>query len=328
MIMIGETKVAAILTQLGLTVVGEPQTPKEGRIAKNFLVETLEYGLLLVRLYPPSFDKAQVGFEKRAIEFLGERGIKVPCLANLSLDDKFEGWHGFAYTVLDGKCLSLDELTEDIVAQAGTQLATMVSAAREYVPNGTEPDGDLEFIDRILSKFQKSCTAEGDHPVMHELFSQIRSNTLKSALLETPQGIAHADYFFENVLVKGGQVVGVIDFGDSYYGSLLMDVGTGAMEFSVMEDGTWNTAFFRTFIQQFSEWLLSNGIGFALLKEVLLANCVRFAAHTLNLAVDSGEIPDITQNPYVQRFLALKGLSLPQQLEHEFLRACSTKIRS
>jgi aminoglycoside phosphotransferase (APT) family kinase protein len=248
----------------------------------------------------------QVDFEKQALQFMANHDIKCPRPLKLSLNDKFDGWHGFIYPMLEGKCLSFDALTADIVARAGTQLSLMIAAGEQYSPCGNEPDGDLEFIERIFSQFQKNCPKCNNHPVIEQMLRHVRDKSLHEILSRTPKGLAHADYFFENVLVKGNEIVGVIDFGDAYYGHLLMDIATGAMEF------------FRIFIQPLSPWLLRNNIDFALFRQILLANCVRFAAHTLNLAVNKGKVSDIESNPYIQRFKQLNAVVFVHPLEKAF----------
>jgi hypothetical protein len=65
--MITKQTVCRVLIELGLTLAGEPEVPNEGRIAKNFIVPTIEHGLIMIRLYPPDFDHHQVNGDEVAI---------------------------------------------------------------------------------------------------------------------------------------------------------------------------------------------------------------------------------------------------------------------
>lgn len=75
----------------------------------------------------------------------------------------------------------------------------------------------------------------------------MKINTQKSINIinDTPIGIVHGDYFFENILInKEKEVIGLIDFGDAYYGHLLNDIVIGVMEASVIDNGIFNLDLF------------------------------------------------------------------------------------
>lgn len=303
--MVDKTQINDTLRDFGLTVIGEPQLPNEGRIAKNLIVQTRERGRILVRMYPPSFDLRQVEFEVKALKFFASNGVNAPCPFELKVGSAFGGWHTFAYQLIEGRCLTQAELDRSLVSQAGHQLAKMVSVAEKFQPTGSEPHGDLEFIHGVLSRFVQSRPANADNGWLCRMFSHLQSEDLKTRLAASPRGIVHADYFFENVVENEGQVVGVIDFGDAYYGHLIMDVATGAMEFSVRENGDWDAQHLDAFLGELAPWLSAKRLTCDLFYDALLANCARFAAHTLNLSVNGGESPNVDSNPYVRRFAQL-----------------------
>jgi Ser/Thr protein kinase RdoA (MazF antagonist) len=142
---------------------------------------------------------------------------------------------------------------------------------------------------------------------------------------KTPKGLVHGDFFFENVLSSHGMLAGVIDFGDVYYGSLVMDIAIGSMEFAMKEGEVWDFDLHEQFLAANKGWLVAHNISFDLFHDVLLANCARFIAHLCHLRQDEleknncpeGEI-DLADIPYVARFYMFQQADIKTELHHHY----------
>ena len=126
-------------------------------------------------------------------------------------------------------------------------------------------------------------------------------------LNNSPLGIVHGDFFFENTLrTNDDNLVGVIDFGDCFFGSMLHDIAVGAMEFSVREGEQLDIEAFDAFLSPFSSWFAESATDLELFRTTLLANWVRYSTHLIALGLDEGEqlssLVTIEYNPYVDRF--------------------------
>lgn len=329
-----------VLPLLGLSTTQDFACPKEGRIAHNLIVDTPEQGEVLMRCYPVQSTKSALGygvqrarFEVEVLEFLSSGEAPVPSPLTFEDGKKFyqdNDWFIFAYNIQEGQTLSIEDLTIEIAQDAGHLLQQIIENSATYKPNGTEPDGDINYIRTILSNFIKRRPEYSEHSVFTDMFNHLSDPAFLAELDSTPKGLVHGDYFFENVLMKDGRLVGVIDFGDAYYGTLLSDIVIGAMEFSTKVEEEWDMNFFEAFIRENKGWLLENNISYPLFQNLLLANCVRFTAHISNLEQDeleSNKTPaneiDIDGNPYVARYYKFKSGDFNSQLQKSYKLALS-----
>lgn len=63
-----------------------------------------------------------------------------------------------------------------------------------------------------------------------------------------PQGVIHADYFKDNVLMQGDATSGVIDFYYACYGSLIYDVAVAVNDFARLANGQIDTELSHAFL--------------------------------------------------------------------------------
>ncbi len=247
---------------------------------------------VVVKYYPVDFrlESGSPEFEVEALSFLSTNGFPVPT-PFLKRDDHLV----FSYQLLPGKT---PKLSLEIVKRCGAFLREMLQITERYIPEKEVPDGDL---DHILRAYRDSQLKEPG-----EMCAHVTRGDLRERLERTPKGIVHGDYFAENLLVNGDDLA-LIDFGDAYYGHLVMDIVIGAMEFSVLDDESWDLEFFKAFIDENREWLQKNQIDFELFYDLLLVNCFRFAIYLL---------PE--DKCYVIHFHQLKDQSLKESLEEVY----------
>ena len=295
------------LSQLGFHASGEAVSPDEGLIASNYFIDTAEQGEIVIRANSTEAATQEgVSFETRALDFLGANGVPVPALLQFT-DGSIEKIMGenrvIAYVPISGETLSSELDDKSIAHSAGILLQRMLTVSGRYEPSGDEPSGDEEFIEGITHVFLEKYPNLSGESFFKDALAIIGSEEYRTVLAGSPQGIVHADFFYENIIVENGDLNGIIDFGDAYYGALVNDIAIGAMEFSVLEGSEqWKPELFKAFIQPSAEWLVDNNIDYASFKAVLLANCLRFAVYTLGFELESDPSTKCEGNRYVRRF--------------------------
>ena len=320
-----QTLLNETLTHLGLHAEGEAISPEEGLIASNFFVETAERGKIVIRANELG-ENTSIGFEVRALDFLAQHDAPVPTVipfTDNAIEKHLAGKRVIAYVPIEGDTLSADELNSPALAsEAGNLLGRIIEPSEQYSPVEDEPDGDVTFIRGITEDFLTRYPDLKDARFFNQALSDLSSEDFADALKKSPQGIVHADFFYENIIKRDGKLVGVIDFGDAYYGALVTDIAIGAMEFSVLEgDEQWKPELFEAFLGPHAEWLRNNNISFDTFQNVLLINCLRFAVYTLGFEREDDPLSPVDQNRYVQRYFKFKE-TLSAQLRQSFENVC------
>ncbi len=313
-----------VSASFGFTRSGEPTLLGEGRIASNVMCTTKEHGNIVIRVYPGTYGKSKLAFEAEALNHAAENGLPVPkplqLVANLtrasssSFVAELPGKYVLIYKAIEGSTIDHDELSPKIASQAGQLLAKHLESAVAFEPRSARLEGDMQFIAGLLRARREANADFAALPCVNQMEELLINPDFRTALDRTPDGLVHADYFFENVLQdEQGNFTGLIDFGDAYYGKVLNDVVIGAAEFSIDQDDNWNLESFRSFVIECAPFLRKSSATSGLCIDLLSANCVRFAVYTLPL------IPrPAAENPYVKRFEKLQEPEFRQAIKHIF----------
>lgn len=299
------------LNLLKLTPIGEVTVPENGRIASNICVNTSEKGMVMLRFYPEGYheEKLETGtvdFEIETLYFFSSHGLSVPSPLLFGPNEYKREENGikiFAYKLLPGECFKITDLSNEIATKSGMFLRDMLAVSQKFVPKAEAPEGDLEYFLKIFKALLNQNPQLKTSAELNEMADFTQGVIQKGEIARTPKGIVHADFFFENILEKDDGTLGAIDFGDAYYGHVIMDVVIGSMEFCVLEDAKWDLEMFKCFLTPHAVWLKSHKISADLFYSLLAANCLRFAVYTMpNTLADKLEVKE---NPYVHRFYQL-----------------------
>lgn len=317
-----------ILSRTGLAAVGDIEVPMRGSIATNFAVDTTE-GKFMVRLYPAKYQGSKletgcIDFEVEALYFLASRGLLVPSPRIFSSTRRpiieIEGAKIFIYPFIEGKCLKKEELSTQAAFAASSFLKEMIFASSFFIRSSLpSPEGDVEYIQKIALERQKQYPQLKNSFQYQELCEFALKADIARRLNSTPFGIVHGDFFYENILMNESGELAVIDFGDAYYGHVLMDIVIGSMEFCVLSNNSWDMEMFEAFLMPQREWLVKNGIDFALFYDLLLINCLRFAVYTLPTTFAARKL--VVDNLYIARFYQLKCDGLKRSLERVYAKS-------
>jgi Ser/Thr protein kinase RdoA (MazF antagonist) len=317
--------VESILSELGMELTGDLEIPKEGRIASN-VIATTNRGKYVIRLYPKGcqstkLETGNVDFEVEALCYLAANRISVPSPMVFKNRGKaifeIDGSKIFVYPLISGRCIQQSELSVGIASRSAQLLSSMIEASTRFEPRVRPlPEGDVGYILQIAEKLTTRFPELRTSNPFNEMVQTVRDSNVEERLVATPRGIVHGDFFFENIIVDGENPLSIIDFGDAYYGAVLMDIVISSMEFSVLSDGSWNLEMFEASLKPHSEWLEENKIDFPLFYDLLMANCLRFAVYTLPNTLRQQE--PVAENPYVFRFYSLETETLKIALQGSF----------
>lgn len=276
-----------------------------GRIATNVLVPGS--ATTLIRAYPSCYDAHRVRYEAAVLAHLASRGFPVPQPLRFP-----SGWvhevaqvaRFIAYDYLDGSCLEADAIDNGIAAAVGGLVARLQGASAGFVTPVDAPDGDMRFIAGLLNEASKGAASDADATLVRAMRATLDSLAVRSALERSPQGIVHGDIFCENILVdERRHLVGLIDFGDAYYGATMTDFAIAGMEFSFDAEGGFSESRYRSFLRGGADWLRSSRMTGTDLESLTLLNCIRFACHTMPATLAQGG--RWTDNEYVERYEAI-----------------------
>ncbi|MFT2112067.1 phosphotransferase [Marinomonas sp. 2405UD68-3] len=283
-----------IVTPLNLSIKEGGKISDIGRVSSNYLLET-DQGKTCLRFYPKDYELAQIKREIDALRFFASQGLPVPLLIEKNaspLPSFFEGYPYFIYWCLPGTSLEQEHLSKKWAYEAGKLLSSLLQVSHLYAsPDAAVNDYQLiedafrEKRDVLKKALSKSVFSEMEEHLQHKKYEDVLRNS--------PKGLVHGDYFFENVLVEGDQMIGVIDFGDVYYGHPLTDCIIGAMEFSVLSDESVEMEYLKVFLTPLKRHL--DAIEPEMFQHFLLLNCIRFLSYT----IEDSEIH--SSNSYLKR---------------------------
>lgn len=143
---------------------------------------------------------------------------------------------------LPGKEIEIPNLKQ--AASAGATLAQFHLAAADFtqpLPNERsrtwrQKTGDFLIQDKVLPAHLVANLAQ-------ELTDDKRFDDRS-----LPQGVIHADYFKDNVLMQGDTTSGVIDFYYACYGSLIYDIAVAVNDFARLVNGKIDTEISHAFL--------------------------------------------------------------------------------
>ena len=319
------------LAYFGIGSARDFKKASEGRIGNNYFAQTNDGRQIIIRIYNLSKGRAlgyqieRFLFEVDALLFFQHRRAKglLQTLQTPALLPTIDGsgrhyridHHAtdgdanfiVVYDAIPGNTLDRDDLGVDKADSAGKGLYHLLQVAVDYYPGDHTQPGGISYISGILSTLMQRSPGLAQDPTILQMAKYIADVPRRTAIENTPKGIVHGDYFFENTLwAQNGSLHGIIDFGDCFYGEVLHDIAVGAMEFSMRNDEVFDTDACAAFLTHFASWFKKHSIDSDLFIHVLLCNCVRYAVHLMTIGLDDGlpehSVVDIDYNPYLHRF--------------------------
>ncbi|APJ03490.1 phosphotransferase [Silvanigrella aquatica] len=218
----------------------------------------------------------------------------------------------FAYEIIDGKSPKQVDLSNYLAQEAAILLSNFFKISSQYETKNKTPINDIKSIHNMFINFKNKFLSQIDYSYFHEIENFFANIKIDSWLEKNEKGLVHGDYFFENILLKKNKIVGIIDFGDVYYGNMVNDLVIGAMEFSVDTLEVFNLQWMQSFLG-----ILKFNLTSVYFLDLMRLNCIRFMTQTIPDEIYSGHTP--CQNRYLNRFKKLHDQDLISKIENIFI---------
>lgn len=237
---IGAEQMAGILGKFDVGALVSAKGIAEGVSNSNWLIETEGTGdgplRFILTMYESRVDEGDLPFFLGLLDHLAARGCPVPRTIHDS--------EGAAFRQHDGKAIALIEflpgvsVSEPTPGQAravGAALASVHLAAADF-PETRDNCMGLPAWQRLLG----DCGEQGLASIHPEL-GRIISSELPYLAARWPAGLArgviHADLFPDNVLMRGDEVAGLIDFYFACCDLLAYDIAVTHAAWCFSSDG-------------------------------------------------------------------------------------------
>jgi len=311
-------EIARLASHYGLTDLEEVTPVRKGLINTNYRIRA-HGGDYLLRLLPAERTRDAVVFELSTLRRLAEYGF--PCPRPLLPTTGEWGFsieherHFVVFEYIEGQTLAREQIDRRIVGQVGELFGRMQKVLEGFVPEGGKPSADLEYVDGLKSEVCRRLSllpSEGNsiaielERIWNRSYAAMRSR-------ELAQGFVHADLYFDNVIVEGSEIRGIIDFDDSYHGSLVVDLAVVLMEFGFVTDGELDLELSRLLLEAYYRMRPGSVMESDLIVDAMTCACYKYLGYTSNL--DSYAGIKLLENEYIARIRYLAGASVRQRLQ-------------
>lgn len=273
---------------------------ESGVLNDNFLIEA-DKGKYVFRVYNFK-NKDQIKFEIEILNFLMTKNFISPRLMvnkNGEMISVFNDKPCVLYEFIEGKPLNIVNL--ELIRQIGEIMGRMHNLLKDFRPSVEKSTWEPEELKRIVAKNREEMLNSG-FPRVAELMDFVEKELVKYNFPEDlPKGITHQDVKSENIIVKNDEIMGIVDFDNSYVGAFLHDITTTII-WTCFENSKLNKDLMgallngyekeRKLIELEKEYL-NNGIKFRLVREIFIGPFV-----TMHLPELSRERADYFINIY------------------------------
>ena len=248
----------------------------EGVSNSNWLIETTQDRFILT-MYERRIDLDDLPYFLGLLDHLSAKSCPVP----RTIHDRT----GAAYRMINDKAVALIQFlpgvspTTPSAAQArsvGKALAQMHLASRDY---GQTRENTMGFAQNLAAL--EKCTDQGLASIDPDLPSIMQPARAAAALDLTtlPQAQIHADLFPDNVLMRGDQVTGMIDFYFACTGAMALDLATTHAAWSFdPANGEYNAQCGQALFAGYQDTRHLTAQERELMPELAKGACLRFVA--------------------------------------------------
>ena len=217
----------------------------EGVENSNYLLRTVKAHYILT-LYEKRVDASDLPFFIEVMRQLASKGMNCPLPVssqNGSIIQELMGKPCAVFSFLNGKSSSYPNIEKcKALGSCLAKLHQNANGVKQTRKNALGPESWQPLLDSVGQR------ANQIGPSMHQR-AQDRLNTILAAWPKgLPRGIIHADLFPNNVLFKGNNLTGVIDFYFACKDTLAYDVGICINSWCFESDGSFNLTKSRSLI--------------------------------------------------------------------------------
>jgi homoserine kinase type II len=313
-VVVGEGEVRAALRDYDIPEIVGVRLCENGIINTNYVVGT-RGGNYLLRVYNEQRDLDGIEFEVSVLSHLSGCGFRVQrpvADRGGSLIGRLRDRRFALLTFIEGEVLAREAIDARVCEQIGTALADMQTLLDGFTPAGRKPDADYPLICELaelnigrLRALGPAAAAgvEADWRDVEPLFRDC----------PFPRGVVHADIYYQNVIVRDGELVGIIDFDDAYFGVLLYDLALVVMEFAIKEEGKMDFSLAEPVLRSYLAKRPLPREQAGALYDAMRFLCFKFLGYTAELAEFRGA--GLLKNGYVTRLAMFRNPEVRARFE-------------
>lgn len=196
-----------------------------GLVNTNYYVQS-PVGEYLIKRYNQK-SANEVRFETDFLQALEYSAVPVPRLVMSKAGEVlsiFEGKPWVVYQYIEGMPMSI--ITESLLREVGVIMARLHIALCYFRPTVSKTTWEPADLKQLVSNASDNLKQRG-YQYAPELCSFVLSELGQFDFSPSlPRGITHQDIKPENILVHEGRISGIVDFDNSYFGTLIDDITT------------------------------------------------------------------------------------------------------
>lgn len=193
----------------------------------NYYVKT-EQGEYVIKVFEGiDVSPKNILFEIEMVDKLFNAGVKSPKIFR-SKENSLYAKLGEKYAILmnfiDGENLEKHTISDSLAEQIGEQAGKM-DTALQSIRDGSKTRQNYEFDLKnflILEPKVNELDGKFDKKIFNEIFDSFRK--IKPILDTTPAGLIQNDVVLHNILAKGDELKGIIDFSDVVFSPYVQNV--------------------------------------------------------------------------------------------------------
>jgi homoserine kinase type II len=232
---LGRKALASFVEDYGLGRLTRAAGVPAGSVNTHYLLETRK-GKFFLKIDEVK-NQPEARRELELLLFLHAQGFTCPRpLADRQghYQQEYEGKAVSLYPYLAGKTFSEAALTPTHLEQAGQALASLHFLGQGY-KKGIENRFSFERVIELYQAVRAKLPGYFRH-VIHTLDDEV-AHQQQYQEERLSKGIIHGDLFADNLLFRGGKIVGVLDFEAACYGKLIYDLATAVNALCYTEGG-------------------------------------------------------------------------------------------
>lgn len=248
-------ELAIVLSHYRIGLIDTVKQFKRGsRKAPKLVIRSDRGMFLLKRRAHGRDDPFKVAFTHGVQLRLAEQGFPLPRLIGTRRDNNsMVQYQGSVYELFEFVRGSDYDKSVEATRDAGATLARFHGLLADYKPHYEPPRGTYHAASVVFSSIAslpealqrpengiKTVTESQAHELSKELEASYRAaaNDVDAlGLREWPVQIGHSDWHPGNMLFDGSRVVAVIDYDSARLLPRVIDVGNGALQFSILRNG-------------------------------------------------------------------------------------------
>jgi Ser/Thr protein kinase RdoA (MazF antagonist) len=199
----------------------------------NYYVKT-DRGEYVIKVFEKmNLSRENILFEIGIMDKLFNSGIKSPKIFSTNennLHASIGGKYAIVMNYIDGTNLAKQQISDTLAEQIGGQIGKMDMTLQEMRDSSTTRrnyEFDLKYFLDLEPKIKELHTGF-DQKLFTKIFNSFK--TIKPVLATIPSGLIQNDIALHNIIAKGNNLEGIIDYSDLVFSPYIQNIATACCQ--------------------------------------------------------------------------------------------------